>query len=123
MAGNPDPVLSTMRKHMAQLPETLLDFWYSPHHFYFVYREKEIVGILEVNPKGGINNIGVSPQHRHKGYGKQIMLFGLNLIKNEGCDSVGLRVHVDNAPAIHLYKILGFNVREQHQTLIYASFS
>lgn len=123
MTGNPDTVLSTMRKHMAKLPETLLDFWYDPHQFYFVYKEKQIVGVLEFNPKGGINNIGVSPQHRRKGYGKQIMLFGLNIIKNERCETVGLRVHVDNAPAIHLYKTLGFDVREQYQTLIYTSFS
>jgi GNAT superfamily N-acetyltransferase len=123
MKGNPDTVLSTMSKHMSKLPETFLDFWFNPHQFFFVYKEKQIVGVLELNPRGGISNIGVSPQHRRKGYGKQIMLFGLNLIQKEGCNSVGLRVHVDNMPAINLYKTLGFKVREQYQTLIYTSFT
>ena len=66
-----------------------------------------------------VSNIGVAPRHRGKGIGRQIMLFALWMLKEEGLEKVGLRVHVDNKPAIHLYETLGFGVKEQNSVLIW----
>ena len=66
-----------------------------------------------------VSNIGVAPRHRGKGIGRQIMLFALRTMKEEGLEEAGLRVHVDNKPAIHLYKTLGFGVKERNSALIW----
>ena len=44
------------------------------------------------------------------------MLYGL---KGEDCERARLRVHVDNAPAIHLCETLGFSVEEPFLHLIW----
>lgn len=122
MSGSFDPLLNLKLRNSLEFPENFLDFWFNLHRFYFVYKEEQIVGILELSGYS-ISNIGVSPQHRRKGYGRQIMHFGLKTLKEEGRERAYLRVHVDNAPAIHLYKILGFSVMEHDHTLIYTSRS
>ena len=120
MSGSPDNVLNMILKNLRGLPENFLDFVYNLDHFYFVYREDRIIGVLDLDLKRGtISNIGVDPLQRGKGYGRQIMLFGLNELKEAGCDEAGLRVHVDNKPAVNLYKSLGFKVVNQHRHLIW----
>lgn len=120
MSGSRDVVMNLMLEHLLEVPEEFLDLWYGMETFYYVHDDGEIVAILDINTEEGmISNIGVAPQHRGKGIGRQVMLFGLRALKGEGCERARLRVHVDNAPAIHLYETLGFSVEEQFLHLIW----
>jgi ribosomal protein S18 acetylase RimI-like enzyme len=88
--------------------------------FYFANEGQRTVGIINLNEsKGLISNIGVDPAMRGKGYGRQMMLFGLDQLKRSGCKEAYLRVHVNNTPAIRLYESLGFVRSGRYKTLIW----
>ncbi len=120
LRGSPDVVLSMILDNIREMPDDFLDLWYGREHLFLVYRGDTVVGLLDLNVKEGrISNIGVAPDQRNKGYGRQIMIYGMDLLKREGCDSAHLRVSVDNAAAIHLYESLGFTVRDRINHLIW----
>lgn len=120
LQGSPDITLSRALKHMLELPDDFLDFYYSQERFYTATKNQEIVGVVDFNPeKGLISNVGVEPQQRSKGYGRQIMLFALQQLKNSKCKQAYLRVHVENKAAIHIYESLGFAKAERYKTLIW----
>jgi len=120
MSGSPDLVMNMILKNLLDIPEQFLDLWYNLEQLYFAHHEGEPVGILDLNPgEGMINNVGVAPPHRGKGYGRQIMLFGMKTLKQGGLERARLRVHVDNERAIHLYETLGFKVTDRRSTLIW----
>jgi len=118
----PDITLTEALKYMPMLPDDFLSFYYNLEEFYFANKDGTIVGILDINTSQGlISNIGVDPKQRGKGYGKQIMQFGLFRLKEEGCKQARLRVHVNNTPAIHLYESLGFVKAARYKRLIWRS--
>jgi ribosomal protein S18 acetylase RimI-like enzyme len=120
LRGSPDIMLSKALEHMRELSDEFLSFYYSQEKFYFINKDKQTVGILNFNPSRGlISNVGVDPQQRGKGYGKQIVLFELQQLKENGCKQAHLRVHVDNKPAIHIYESLGFVKAERYKTLMW----
>lgn len=120
LQGSPDMALAKAFEHILELPDDFLDFYYTQEKFYFVTKKEQSIGVLDFNPtKGLISNIGVDPQHRGKGYGRQIMLFGLGQLKKGGCTQAYLRVHVENKLAVHLYKSLGFVKAERYKRLIW----
>jgi mycothiol synthase len=102
------------------MPDDFLDLWYGLEQLFLVYKGETVVGMLDLSVKEGqISNIGVAPGQRNKGYGRQIMLYGMDYLLREGCDSAHLRVSVDNAAAIHLYESLGFTVKDRINHLIW----
>jgi len=120
LRSSPDVVLSMILDNIREMPDDFLDLWYGREHLFLVYRGETVVGLLDLNvKKGQISNIGVAPEQRNKGYGRQIMLYGMDFLKREGCDSAHLRVSVDNAVAIHLYKSLGFTIKDRINHLIW----
>lgn len=120
MSGSPDLVMNMILENLLGIPEQFLDIWYNLEQLYFAHHEGEPVGILDLNHgEGMINNVGVAPPHRGKGYGRQIMLFGMKTLKQGGLERARLRVHVDNERAIHLYETLGFTVTDRRSTLIW----
>ena len=120
MSDSPDVVLNIVLKNLRDVPNELLDMWHNLEELYIVRSDRDTVGILDINLKEGmINNIGVTPKHRGKGYGRQIMLFALQKLKEGGCDKARLRVHINNRRAIHLYKTLGFTTVDQYRMLIW----
>lgn len=120
MGGSPDVVLTMTLKNLSGMPENLLDLWFSLEKFFFVYAGEEAVGMLDLNVKEGVvSNVGVSPAHRGKGYGREIMLQGLKTLVEEGVERASLRVHVDNKVAIGLYESLGFSVEDRVKHLIW----
>ncbi|MFB0558782.1 MAG: GNAT family N-acetyltransferase [Candidatus Bathyarchaeia archaeon] len=120
LSGSADVMLGKALKNFLGVPEGFLDFYYNTEEFYFAKAVREIVGIININPKEGlISNIGVDPSKRGRGYGTQIMLFGLNTLKDRGCEKARLRVHVDNTPAVRLYEKLGFEKTDRYSTLIW----
>jgi len=120
LRGSADITLSKALEHMLELPDEFLSFYYSQEKFYFANNDKQAVGILDFNSgRGLISNVGVDPQQRGKGYGRQIMLFALKELKNNGCKQAYLRVHVENKTAISLYESLGFVKAERYRTLMW----
>ncbi|MFW9934898.1 MAG: GNAT family N-acetyltransferase [Candidatus Thorarchaeota archaeon] len=120
MSGSPDVVLNMVIENMKNVPEEKLDYWYQSDQAYFVYHEKELIGILDlVPPAGYIQNIGVAPVHRRKGFATEMLRFCLQLLRSAGSEKAKLGVHVDNEGAIRLYESLGFKVDEQVQTFIW----
>jgi len=120
MSGSPDNVLNMVLDNLLNISEDFLDVWYKIESLYIAYKDAEPVGILDINPNEGIiSNIGVAPSFRGEGYGKQIMLFGMKKLKEQGNKQAHLRVHIDNKPAINLYESIGFNITDQRSTLIW----
>jgi ribosomal protein S18 acetylase RimI-like enzyme len=69
------------------------------------------VGSLKVYlPAGraGVYAFGVVPQHRRRGFGRQILLRVIALLAAEGHGHIWLEVDADNIPAIALYEAAGF---------------
>jgi ribosomal protein S18 acetylase RimI-like enzyme len=120
MSGSPDAVLRMILDNIREMPNEFLDMWYKIKQLFWVYNGENVVGMLDLNVKECmISNIGVAPEERNKGYGRQIMVYGLNVLKNNGCGCASLRVHVENEAAIHLYKKLGFTETDRLKNLIW----
>lgn len=120
MSGSPDVVLDMVMKNITGLPEQIIDIWYAQVQLFFVYKDDELIGTLDLSPEASyINNIGVAPQHRGKGYGSEMLRFSLKLLQTEDCKSANLGLHVNNQRAFHVYEKLGFSIQSQIQTFIW----
>lgn len=120
LAGSPDSILTLGLRHILDLPENFVDLVYNLEEFYFVNKNAQTIGVVQLNSKRGtVGNVGVDSSERGQGHGRQIVRFGLQKLKKAGCDQARLRVHVKNEPAVHLYKSLGFTTKERCKTLIW----
>ena len=61
--------------------------------------------------KGRISMLGVDPDHRGKGIGKEVLLAGLSYLKSKGLGFVELTVDSKNKAARALYRPAGFQIR------------
>ena len=66
---------------------------------------------------GRIEMTGVHPSYRRRGLGRLAVLAGVAHLLSKGVESIDLEVDTQNAPAIGMYRSLGF--REVRQTLWY----
>jgi mycothiol synthase len=67
--------------------------------------------------KGRIHMLGVAPDHRGKGIGRELVMAGLTRLRNRGLQVAELTVDSENKVACALYQSLGFEV--QANTLWY----
>lgn len=86
--------------------------WFDAGDF-LVLRDEEgaMIGYnwLKVDGAGGeIYVIGVDPASAGRGVGGKLMRAGLERLRTRGVTAVTLYVESDNAPAVHLYRSLGF---------------
>ena len=122
-----DDVLDVIAVNLATLPEHYSDFFYYdllrgfPEGFLVAELEGSIVGYIMCRLELGFSNFGLSlvrkghvvsiavmEGHRRKGLGKALMEEAMIAMKARGCREAFLEVRVSNAPAIELYKRLGF---------------
>ena len=77
---------------------------------YLAEKDNEIVGKihLELSDKGGIYGLGVLPEHRRKGYAREMLMFAVNTLIKDGAEEVMLQVDSENPNAYNLYKSFGF---------------
>ena len=66
------------------------------------------VGAQIVPDEADMMNIAVSNSHRRMGIGRELVLQLLSKLQKQGVRSLSLEVRISNAPAISLYKELGF---------------
>lgn len=104
-------------------PEVLLNFKEyitKPDHYAYIVRYRgKPAGILDLG-KTFLNAIGLLPECRGLGIGRHSMLFAMNKLRCWGQESIGLRVDAENAPAIRLYRRLGFSV-DKHKIRLFRS--
>ena len=107
------------KKKILNLPEPFVDHWFNSTSLNYVYDNEDLVGILDLSPQWlNISNIGVAPKYRRKGYGKQIMHYAMQTLKDNGTESARLRVHAENSTAIHLYESLGMTRGNSYRALV-----
>ena len=92
----------------------------SPEDVILVYEEDKIIGYCwtKVNYKattktrrGQIFMLGVGPDYRGRGIGKQVLLAGLSHLKSKGLQEVELTVDSGNPAARSLYRSVGFKIQ------------
>ncbi len=107
--------------NLAGVPDMLLNLWSNMQELYFAYLGSDRIGILNLTPgsQSNLNNIGVEPEFRSKGYGKLILRFALERLKELGKEKAVLRVHVKNVRATELYRSFGFKIIDKQIDLIY----
>lgn len=69
-----------------------------------------IQGIAHTSMVGAIQNVGVVAGHRGMGLGRALVLKALGGFRHLGILRVSLEVTAENAPAIKLYRSLGFQI-------------
>ncbi len=57
---------------------------------------------------GGIYGLGVMPEFRRKGFGREILLLSVDRLKAAGAREIVLQVETNNKKALNLYKNCGF---------------
>ncbi|MGY5873032.1 MAG: GNAT family N-acetyltransferase [Candidatus Thorarchaeota archaeon] len=120
MSGSQDNMLNIIFDNIVGLPEQFIDHWFNSTNLNYVYDGDDLVGILDLSPQVlNIANIGVSPEHRRKGYGKQIMHYAFQTLKEQNTEFARLRVHAENEKAIYLYESFGMEKGRSFKALIW----
>ena len=65
------------------------------------------IGFIGVHDANTIGLIFVSPEHRKKGYAKELLSFAVNLQLSKGLTPL-TQVAIDNTPSIRLHESIGF---------------
>lgn len=76
-----------------------------------------IQGIRDQAGFGGVQNLGVTPEHRGVGLGSALLTHALVGFRQAGVRTVHLEVTAKNASAVRLYRQLGF----RHAKTVYKS--
>ena len=66
--------------------------------------------VWQIAGEGQLNNIAVAPEYRGRGIGRKMMDYMIRWLTQDDNEEFSLEVRESNAPAIHLYEKLGFEV-------------
>ncbi len=91
---------------------------FDPQRWWLVREEEHPVGVLMMTeiPESGdweVAYMGVAPEARRRGFGREILLHGLCEARAADVSAVTLSVDVRNQPAWNLYRALGFEPYDQ----------
>lgn len=114
MQGSPDSLMQASIRNITRLPSELLNPMLSQMEVIFARKHHEIIGLLSFTGPT-ISMIGVLPNERGKGYGRNLTQWAKAHLAQNGHIRALLRVSVDNKPAIHIYETEGFRVTNQIQ--------
>lgn len=81
-------------------------------NIYLAEYENVIIGKVHLEVQdgiGGIYGLGVLPEYRRKGYGREILLHAVKKLKEKQVGEIMLQVAVENKNALDLYKSCGFD--------------
>lgn len=109
------PAVAEIEKACFSLPwseQSLIDSVTREDTMFLVCEEEQnIVGYIGMYlsfDEGDITNVAVAPAYRKRGYGEAIVSKAIELAKEKQLEMILLEVRVSNAPAISLYKKMGF---------------
>lgn len=92
-------------------------------HIYMAELEGKIIGKIHLETGGsvyGIYGLGVLPEYRGQGYGREILIDGIKILKSMGDKEIMLQVYATNRNALELYRSCGF---EETSTMEYYSMN
>lgn len=69
-----------------------------------------IQGIISGRDSGSIQNVGVTPDTRGMGLGRALIVKALHGFRDYGVKRVYLEATAENAPAVELYRSVGFRL-------------
>ena len=102
----------------ADLDARMAEDWFDPEGFFLAVNESgRLLGYhwTKVHPSHGphpaigeIYVVGVTPEAQGSGLGKALTVAGIRYLQDLGLHAVMLYVDADNAPAVSLYRRLGF---------------
>ena len=78
-------------------------------NIFLLVKDDEIVGSVACLGNE-IDDLIVNEKHRHKGYGRQLLLWGMNHIREHSQQPISLHVAEWNQRAIRLYRDVGFEI-------------
>ncbi len=103
------------RMTQADLGARMAEPWFDPDGFLIAEQHQQMVGFhwTKVHRDSGpalgeVYVLGVDPDRHGGGLGKALTAAGLNLLWDRGLRTVLLYVEADNAPALAVYRGLGF---------------
>jgi mycothiol synthase len=87
---------------------------FDPEHWWLAVHEGQPVGVLLVSEMvdradWDVSYLGIVPEGRRRGFGKELLLHALTEARAAGVYRVTLSVDARNAPALHLYRGFGFS--------------
>lgn len=74
-----------------------------------------LVSTNQVDEVGSIFGFGIAPEHRGKGYGKELLHLIVNRLRQEGKTEITLDVNSENKLALELYKKFGFRIEVAYE--------
>jgi len=78
---------------------------------YIAEVDNKIIGKVRLEINGGIGavyGLGVLPEHRSKGYGREILMSAIEKLRESNVEEIILQVATKNKNALNLYKSCGF---------------
>jgi mycothiol synthase len=100
------------RTTQADLQARMDEPWFDPKGFLIAEQDGAMVGFhwTKVHPEGlgEVYVVGVDPDLRSRGLGRALTLAGMRHLHAQGLRTVLLYVEADNAPALAVYRRLGF---------------
>ena len=76
------------------------------------------IGVVDVGGSIYVRGVGTLPEHRRRGYGRQLLAATMTLMLAEGQTRFALDVATDNPQALSLYQSCGFR-----ETMVYDYFN
>jgi mycothiol synthase len=96
--------------------DTERESWFDPGGFFLAVRDGKVAGFhwTKVHPGnvGEVYVVGVDPAAQGGGLGRALTLKGLQHLRDQGLGDTILYVESDNAPALAVYRKLGFEVAQ-----------
>jgi mycothiol synthase len=96
---------------MADLDELQREPWFDAEDFLLLHDGGDLVGFCWLKVEDAIGEfyvVGVDPARQGEGLGRRLMDAGFARLAARGIRTAALYVEADNAPAVALYRSLGF---------------
>lgn len=95
------------------------DLKHKNRSIFMVLENKKVIGMIlaqsfkplpisKFQKKGYISNLYILKDYRKKGIGKKLVNYVLKWLKEKKVGHITLEIHVKNAPALKLYRKMGF---------------